>query len=144
MRFRDYFKDPLYRAILYYISENECVTPDEIASLCGFTRQAADYRLKKLVNLGLIEKKYVEGRICYSITDKGIEILGEKEKPVKKTVSIVDIISKIGYLFIAIGLIGLAQYVASGEFSRGILCFIFWMIIALIFEGIIKYFKKKL
>ncbi len=135
--------DPIYKGILYYIYEEKRVSPDEIASLYGFTRQAADYRLRKLVSNNLVKKEYVKGKVYYSLTDKALGIIYEKNSKFLLTKDTVSIIRKIALLPIAIGVIGLGRYIALGETYRGMITLFLWLIIAVILQLIISAIENK-
>jgi len=136
--------DPMYRGILYYLLDNETVTPDEIANLFGFTRQAADYRLKKLHEYKLIIKFYDdEGRVLYKLSKDAVQKLKlEKAKRVTKE----EIYRTIKYLPLipfAIGLIGLGNFVASGEIARGFVSFSGWIAVSfIVYVALARYFKR--
>lgn len=142
--------DPIYKGILFYISEKKMVSPDEIATLFSFTRQAADYRLKKLMIMGLIKKRYVNGKVLYQLTEYASKILREEKSirlKYKHKLSITketaSIIKKISLLPIALGMIGMGKFIAAGDIYRGIISFIMWGIITLILYGVISYIINK-
>jgi len=124
-------EDVTYKAILGYIYERGRGYPDEIASTFKFTRQAADYRLKKLVLNGYLEKLLdKDGRVYYLLTSKGYRLLGVKPKVSRR--EIYKVIKYIPLLPIALGLIGMGKYVAEADFMRGLVSLGLWSIVGLI------------
>jgi len=134
MRLED---DLTYKAILGYIYEKGRGYPDEIARKLNFTRQAADYRLKRLTIENYIKKKIdQDGRVYYILTEKAYKILKVRKKASKE--EIYKIVKYIPLAPIALGLIGLGKYVAEANFTRGIITFLLWSVLGIITYIILK------
>lgn len=122
--------DITYKAILGFAYEKNKIYPDELSIKLKITRQAVDYRLKRLVLNGYLDKLIDKnGRVYYVLTNKGYRLLGIKPKITKK--EIYKVIRYIPLLPIALGLIGMGKYIAEADFMRGITSFILWGIIGL-------------
>lgn len=138
---RDIDKDPVYTLILNVIYRLGKAHPNKIASKIGVSRQAIDYRLKKLIDAGYIEKRY-NRRVYYILTDSGLEIvtrLSIKYIDVEDGGRDVDLLKYIPFLGISLGIITLGQYIAMGDPIRGVIGLISWTIIG----TIAYYFLKK-
>lgn len=135
-------RDPIYISILNIIYRYGKTYPDVIASKLGMSRQAVDYRLKRLVEAGYIEKRY-NRRVYYILTDSGLDIVRGVtivSSDMKSQDKGTDILKYIPVLGISIGIITLGQFIAMGDPLRGIIGFISWT-----FIGIIAYYylRKK-
>ena len=131
---REIDKDPIYISILNIIYRYGKTYPDTIASKLGMSRQAVDYRLKKLVDAGYIEKRY-NRRVYYVLTDSGLNIVTS----VTTTASDIEgqdrgasMLKYIPILGISMGIITLGQFIAMGDPLRGIIGFISWTFIGII------------
>ncbi len=131
---REIDKDPIYISILNIIYRYGKTYPDTIASKLGMSRQAVDYRLKKLVDAGYIEKRY-NRRVYYVLTDSGLNIVTS----VTTTASDMEgqdrgasMLKYIPILGISMGIITLGQFIAMGDPLRGIIGFISWTFIGII------------
>ncbi|HIQ13637.1 MAG TPA: MarR family transcriptional regulator [Thermoprotei archaeon] len=137
---RDIDKDPTYTLILSIIHRLGKAYPDKIASKLGVSRQAIDYRLKKLVDAGYIEKHY-NRRVYYILTDLGIDIvtrLSTEYTSIDENTRKADLLKYIPILGISLGIITLGQYIALGDAIRGVIGLISWTII-----GIVAYYYLK-
>ena len=122
--------DITYKAILGFAYEKNRIYPDELSVRLKITRQAVDYRLKRLVLHGYLDKKIDRnGRVYYILTNKGYKLLGVKPKTTKK--DIYKVIRYIPLLPIALGLIGMGKYIAQADFIRGITSFTLWGVVGL-------------
>jgi len=101
-------RDPTYLAILYYIERRGKAYPDELAHRLGVSRQAVEYRLRRLTEEGLIER---------TIAGSGIDDVKTKLK------------SKLFLLPIAVGLISMGQHIAGGDPTRGVISLAIWMMV---------------
>jgi predicted transcriptional regulator len=123
--------DITYKAILRFTYEKNRIYPDELSMRLKITRQEIDYRLKRLVLHGYLDKHIdKDDRVYYILTDKGYKLLGVKPKTTKK--EIYKVIRYIPLLPIALGLISMGKYIAEADFMRGMTSFILWGIIGLI------------
>ncbi|HEW93449.1 MAG TPA: hypothetical protein ENF47_01920 [Thermoprotei archaeon] len=136
-------EDPVYKAIIMFIHGRRRAYPNEIAEIFKFSRQAADYRLKRLLEHGYIKRMLDDdGRVYYILNEKGYKILEAEEKRVSKE-EIYSVIRFIPLLPFAMGLIGLGKYIAEADFIRGMISFIMWIIVSIIvYVLIITIFKK--
>ncbi len=141
--------DPSYIAILHYIHKRGKAYPDELAYRMGVSRQAIDYRLRRLIEHHYI-KKLRDERVYYVLTDKGrrlVEsrnrVLGKRGEGATKPIALefkehtendlkTRIKSKLFLIPVAIGLISLGQHIASGDVFRGMLSLGIWMAISLV------------
>ncbi len=132
-------RDPTYLTILYYIERNGKAYPDELAHRLGVTRQAVEYRLKRLTEEGLISKERGD-RIYYVLTEKGRAIvrsanrgLGSDKRGTMDSIRSEDVKarlkSKLFLLPIAIGLISMGQHIAGGDPARGIISLFIWIMV---------------
>lgn len=140
-------EDPYYISILHYIYKRGRGYPDELAYKMGTSRQAIDYRLRKLVEHQYLRKVRDE-RVYYIITDKGRRILESKNRSVKEGVDSAEIgsdlngktssdlklkiKSKLFLIPISLGLITLGQHIASGDIARGMFAMGIWLLISLV------------
>lgn len=132
-------RDPTYLTILYYIERNGKAYPDELAHRLGVTRQAVEYRLKRLTEEGLISKERGD-RIYYVLTEKGRAIvrsanrgLGSDKRGTMDSIRSEDVKarlkSKLFLLPVAIGLISMGQHIAGGDPARGIISLFIWIMV---------------
>ena len=132
-------RDPTYLTILYYIERNGKAYPDELAHRLGVTRQAVEYRLKRLTEEGLISKERGD-RIYYVLTEKGRDIvksanrgLGSDKRGTMNSIRSEDVKarlkSKLFLLPVAIGLISMGQHIAGGDPARGIISLFIWIMV---------------
>ena len=129
---RDISKDPNYLMILNIISKEGRGYPDKIAYKLGVSRQAVDYRLRRLAEEGYIKKKRND-KIYYVITQRGLEILSIQKMPSKNSeYRVADLLKFIPFLGIAMGLITFGQFIASGDIPRGVIGLSAWIILSLI------------
>ncbi len=129
---KDPGKDPSYLIILNLILKMGKGYPDKLAYKLGISRQAVEYRLKKLIEFGYIEKKRND-KIYYILTNRGYEILkaGSKKSDFLRSQKR-KIIKYIPLLGLSMGLITLGQHIVVGDIVRGFLGFISWITIGLI------------
>ncbi len=131
---REIDKDPVYISILNIIHRYGKAYPDTIASKLGMTRQAIDYRLKRLVEEGYIEKRY-NRRVYYVLTESGLKILSGVTDLVPDTerhTKGLSILKYVPILGISMGIITLGQFIALGDMLRGVVGFVSWTIIGFI------------
>jgi len=132
-------RDPTYLAILYYIERRGKAYPDELAHRLGVSRQAVEYRLRRLTEEGLIAKERGE-RIYYVLTERGRAMLSGRERGLRRGLertiagSGIDDVktklkSKLFLLPIAVGLISMGQHIAGGDPTRGVISLAIWMMI---------------
>ncbi len=136
-------EDPIYKAIIMFIHERRKAYPNEIAEIFKFSRQAADYRLKRLLEQGYIKRMLDnDGRVYYILDDKGFKMLETERKEVSKE-EIYKVIRFIPLLPFAVGLIGLGKYIAEADFIRGAISFIMWIIVSIIVYVLVNIIFKK-
>ena len=139
---REIDKDPIYISILNIIYRYGKTYPDTIASKLGMSRQAVDYRLKKLVDAGYIEKRY-NRRVYYVLTDSGLNIVTSTTtvaSDIEGQDKGASMLKYIPILGISMGVITLGQFIAMGDPLRGIIGFISWTFIGIIAY---HYLRKK-
>jgi len=133
-------KDPIYISILNIIYRHGKAYPDVIASKLGVSRQAVDYRLKRLLDAGYIEKRY-NRKVYYVITDSGLNIVSGKPvgiSEIKDRDKSGNMLKYVPILGVSMGIITLGQFIAMGDPLRGIIGFISWT-----FIGIVGYYYLK-
>lgn len=142
-------EDPIYISILNYINNRDIIHHSELAKSYKISRQAIDYRLKKLEEEQLISRKYIHGRIYFTLTNRGKELVISTPKNIFTTAEKNIIFTRrYRYLailfFTAIGLIGFTYYTfLQNDITRGLLSLMIWMIIGYFFIHYILNFRNK-
>jgi len=143
-------KDPMYISILRIIYRKKKVRPVELADIFELTRQAIDYRLNNLIKEGYVTKEYIQGKVYYKLTERGLQVLGKEKEhhilrdsreilrsnPLNFKMNRLDII--IFLLFFLIGCIGFFYFLLAGEASRGFASLVIWLILGILVSLVIR------
>lgn len=143
-------KDPMYISILRIIYKKKKVRPVELAKIFELTRQAIDYRLNNLIKEGYVTKEYIQGKVYYKLTERGIQVVGKDQKyrilRDSREMSVnnypIFMKDKLGImmflLFFLIGCIGFIYFLLAGEASRAFASFVIWLILGILVSLVIR------
>lgn len=142
-------KDPMYISILRIIYKRKKIRPVELADIFEMTRQAIDYRLSNLIKEGYVVKEYIQGKVYYKLTEKGLHLIDKEHKhyilrdagEILKDNFLNFRTSRLNniifLLFFLIGCIGFIYFLLVGEAYRGFVSFVIWLVLGILVSRVI-------